>query len=81
MYPSIPNERYGRSIAGASRFEFIVRENFEGKLEAAVEFVLPLLCQTAGTYDKTTLQIASCNQFLDEQTRHDGFSRTRIVGQ
>jgi hypothetical protein len=40
----------------------------EGKLEAAVEFVLPLLGQLAGTDDKAALQVVTHDQFLDEQS-------------
>src|SRR6267378_3509299 len=66
-------------IARTRRFELVISEDFEGKLKAAIELVLPLLGQAAWTNDKTTLQVAACNQFLDEQSRHDGLARTWVV--
>ena len=56
-------------VAGTRRFELVVRQDFEGKLETAVKFVLPLLGQAAGADDETALQVAARDQFLDEQAR------------
>ena len=43
--------------------------------------VLPLLGQVAWTDDKTTLYVAARDQFLDEQSRHDGLARTWVIGE
>ena len=40
----------------------------EERAELAVEFVLPLLGQLAGTDDKAALQVVTHDQFLDEQS-------------
>ena len=50
-------------------------------MESPVEFVLPLLDQTARADNQTALQVASGNQLLNEQPRHDGFARSWIVGE
>jgi hypothetical protein len=49
-------------------------------MEASVEFVLPLLSEVAGTDDEAAFEIASRNQFLDEETCHDGLTRAWVVG-
>lgn len=55
-------------IAGTRRFELVIGQNFEGQLKAEVKLVLPLLGQAARADDKTTLQVAARNQFLNEQS-------------
>ena len=54
-------------IAGARRFELVVRENLEGQLKAAVELVLPLFRETAGTDDEAALEVSAGDELLDEQ--------------
>jgi hypothetical protein len=68
-------------VAGTRRFELVVRQDLEGELEAAVKFVLPLLGQAAGADDETTLQVAACDQFLDEQSGHDGLACAGVIGE
>ena len=68
-------------VAGARRFELVIGQDLEGKLETAVKFVLPLLGQAAGADDEATLQVAARDQFLDEQTGHDGLACAGIVGE
>ena len=51
-------------VAGARRFELVVRQNFEGQLEPAVELILPLLRETTGTDDETPLQVSAGDQLL-----------------
>ena len=62
-------------------FELVVGQNLERQVEAPVQLVLPLLRQTAGTDHQAALQIAARDQFLDEQSRHDGLAGARVVGQ
>ena len=71
----------GEPVAGARRFELVVRQDFEGKLESLVEFVLPLLGEIAGAYDHAAVQVAADQQFLDEQAGHDRLAGAGIVGQ
>jgi hypothetical protein len=61
-------------VAGARRFELVVGENLEGQVEATVEFVLPLFGQAAGADDQAALQVATGDQFLDQQAGHDGLA-------
>ena len=68
-------------VAGACRFELVVRQDFEGQMESAVELVLPLLRETAGTDDETPLQVAAGDQLLDEQPGHDGLAGARVIGE
>ena len=68
-------------VAGACRFELVVRQDVEGQMEPAVELVLPLLRETAGTDDETALQVSAGDQLLDEQPRHDGLAGARVVGE
>ena len=70
-----------KPVAGASSFELVVGQNLERQVEAPVQLVLPLLRQTAGTDHQAALQIAARDQFLDEQSRHDGLAGARVVGQ
>jgi hypothetical protein len=42
-------------VAGARRFQLVVRQDFEREMEATVKLVLPLLGQAAGANDETTL--------------------------
>src|ERR1035438_3401858 len=71
----------GEPVAGARRFELVVRQDFEGELKSLVEFVLPLLSEIAGAYDHAAVQVAADQQFLDEQTGHDGFASAGIIRQ
>ena len=68
-------------VACTRRFELVVCQDVEGQLEPAVELILPLLRETAGTDDQAPLQIAASDQFLDEQPRHDGLAGTRVIGE
>ena len=68
-------------VAGAGGFELVVGEDFEGQLEAAVELVLPLFGEAAGTDDEAALEVAAGDQLLDEEAGHDGLAGARIVGE
>ena len=68
-------------VAGARGLELVVGQDFEGQVEAAVEFVLPLLGEAAGADDQAALQVAAGDQFLDEQPGHDGLAGAGIVGE
>src|SRR5436305_3206576 len=43
----------GEPVPSSCRFQFVVCQDFEWKLKSLVEFVLPLLGEIAGAYDKT----------------------------
>ena len=72
---------FKKPVAGAGGFELVIGHDLERQVETPGQFVLPLLHETAGTDDQAAAQIATRNQFLDEQARHDGLARARIVGQ
>src|SRR5215210_1786391 len=50
-------------------------------MKTPIEFILPLLGETAWTDDKAPLQVATNDQLFDEQSGHDGLSRTGVVGE
>ena len=68
-------------VAGAGGLELVVRHDLEGEVEAAAEFVLPLLRQASGTDDQTAMQIAAGDQLLHQETRHDRLAGAGIVRQ
>ena len=68
-------------VAGAGGFELVVGEDFEGQLETAVELVLPLFGQPAGTDDEAALEVAAGDQPLYEEPGHDGLAGARVVGE
>lgn len=76
-----PKQATGESL----RLERLARELQRcavlGELKALAQLVLPLLGEAAGANDEAALEIAASNQLIDEQARHDGLARTRIVGQ
>jgi hypothetical protein len=53
-------------VAGAGGFQLVVGENLKGQVEAAIEFILPLLGQTAGADDEAALQVAAGDQLFGE---------------
>src|SRR5581483_6046932 len=69
-----------KPVASACRLELVVGQDVEGQIEATIEFVLPLLCQAPRANDKTALQVAAGDQFLDQEPSHDGLAGARIVG-
>ena len=73
--------RLKEPVAGACRLELVVGQNLERQVEASVEFVLPLLDQASRANDETSLQIASDDEFLDQQPRHNRLAGARIVGE
>ena len=68
-------------VAGAGGFELVVGEDFEGELEAAVELILPLFGEAAGTDDEAALEVAASDQLLDEEPGHDGLAGAGVVGE
>src|SRR5271163_4311614 len=68
-------------VAAMRRFELVVGQDLKGKLESPVKFVLPLFGETAWANHEATLQVAARDQFLDEQTSHDGLACTGVVGE
>ena len=71
----------GEPVAGACRFEFVVRQDFEGKLKSLIEFVLPLLGEIARAHDHAAMQVAADQQFFDEQPGHDRLAGAGIIRQ
>jgi hypothetical protein len=71
----------GEPVAGTGRFELIVRQDFEWKLEPLVELILPLLSKIAGAHDHAAVEIAADQQFLDEQAGHDRFAGAWVICQ
>ena len=68
-------------VAGARRLELVVGQDVERQVEPAVQLVLPLLGEAAGTDDQTALEVSAGDQFLDEQPRHDGLAGAGVVGE
>lgn len=68
-------------IAGAGSLQLVVGENFEGQLKTPVQLILPLLCETSRAHDQAPAQIASRNQFLDEEPRHDRLAGAGVIGE
>ena len=68
-------------VAGARRGQLVVGEDLDAEVEAAVQLVLPLLGQAAGTDHQTALQVAAGDQLLHQQAGHDRLAGTGIVGE
>ena len=68
-------------IAGDRGFDLIAGQDVEAEAEFLGHLVLPLLDQTSGRDDQAALEIAADQQFLDEQSRHDGLAGAGIVGE
>ena len=69
-----------KPIPGAGSFQFVVRHDLERELKPPVEFVLPLLCEAAWTYDEASLKVTAHDEFLNQQSCHDRLTSARIVG-
>ncbi len=70
---------FDEPVARMGRFEFVVGQDFERKVEPPVKFVLPLLREAAGTDDEAAPEVGPGDQLLDEEPRHDGLSRAGVV--
>ena len=68
-------------VARAGRFELVVRQDLERQVEAAVQFVLPLLGEIAGADDQAALQVAADSSSLMSSPRHDRLAGAGIIGQ
>jgi hypothetical protein len=68
-------------VAGARGFELIVGQDLEGKLEAPVELVLPLLRQAPGADHQAAVQVAARDELLHEEPGHDRLAGAWIIGQ
>ncbi len=68
-------------VARAGGFQLVVCHDLERQVEAAVQFVLPLLCQIPRANNHAALQVATDNLFFDKQPRHDGLAGAGVVGQ
>ncbi len=56
---------FQKPIACTGGFKLIISENIEGKLKAAIQFVLPLFGQTAWADYQATLQVPAGDQLFD----------------
>src|SRR5216683_4371402 len=72
---------FGKGIARNGSLQAVVRENVKGNVKAQVELILPLLHKVAGRDDEAAMEIATNHEFFDEQSCHDGFARSWVVGQ
>src|SRR5947209_7529938 len=68
-----------KPVSGGRCFERIVSHDVERQVEAAAEFVLPLLDEVPRTDDQAPVKIAAGDKFLYEKASHDGLTGTRIV--
>ena len=68
-------------VAAAGGLKPVVGENLEGQVETSVQLVLPLLNETARADDQAAVQVATDQQFLDEEPGHDGLAGAGIVSQ
>ena len=68
-------------VAGDRRFDLFPAHDREGEIELVVEFVLPLFDQASRRDDEAALQTAPDQQFLDQQPGHNGFARSRVIGE
>src|SRR5580658_10323274 len=62
-------------IPGASSLKFVIGQNLERQMKPTIKLILPLLCEASWTHDKTALQIAPGDEFLNEQPSHNRFAR------
>ena len=72
---------FDERVAGNRSLNLITSEQVEIQSEFLRQFLLPLLDQTTRRDNHTTFQIAANEQFLDQQTRHNGLAGAGIVGQ
>ena len=68
-------------VTGPCGFELVVGQYLEGQVEAPIQLVLPLLSQAAGTNNQATLEVAPCNELLDEEPCHDCLTSTRVISE
>ena len=61
-------------------FQLVIGENIKGQLKAAGKFVLPLFGQSAGANYEAALYISTGDQFLDQESRHNGLPSPGVVG-
>jgi hypothetical protein len=62
-------------------FKFVIRHDFERKLKAPVQLILPLFGQATRADDQATVQVAPSDKFLDQKASHDGLAGTGVVRQ
>lgn len=68
-------------VSGPGRLVLVIGHDFEGQVEAPIEFILPLFDQVARADNEAPLQVAPRDQLLDQQPSHDGLSGPGIIGQ
>ena len=68
-------------VAGNGRRELVVGEDLEVQVEAAAQFVLPLLGQAAGADHEAALQVPAHDELFHQQAGHDRLARAGVVGQ
>ena len=72
---------FDERIAGERCLDLVAREDVEGEAELLRHLVLPLLDETARRDDQAALQVATDQQFLDEEPGHDRFAGAGVVGE
>ena len=68
-------------VTAGTLFLFLPTEDIKLDTELFQQFVLPLFGQGAGGDNQYALGIGSHQQFPNQQTSHNGFTRTRIIRQ
>ena len=71
----------GERVPAAGALDRLARHDLEVQAELVREFVLPLLDQGTGADDEAALDVAPDEELLDEEARHDGLARTRVISQ
>src|SRR6476661_6767745 len=69
---------FSEPVSRTGRFELVVRQDFERKLEPLIEFVLPLLGKIPGTDDHAAVEIPADQQFLNKEAGHNRLSGAGI---
>jgi hypothetical protein len=67
-------------VSLASRRDVAIGQDVELECELFPELVMPLANEAAGGNDHATLQIATEDELLDEEARHDCLAGTRVIG-
>ena len=67
-------------VARPGGFEFVIGQNVKGQMELEMKFVLPLFGKHSGAHDKTAVQVATGQEFLNEKAGHDCLASTWVVG-
>ena len=70
-----------KPVAGAGGLELVVGEDLEGKVEAKVELVLPLLGEASRADHEAALEVAPRDELFNKEARHYGLPCPGVVGE